>query len=282
VIVAKEPWRLGHGISPKEAVVAAGKEAFVKLREAAGVYGELLDLLKANKWIVVKLAADDAFRAAFKQKTRERSIDVLREVHRRRNSEISTEQFSQAGRQGRNAVIVASVVMYLRLIGNRGGSLHAKRSIRRVRKALAIAGQLEEMGLRPNIVRAGFYYDVYIATADLVRLAERYETVRRALALYLAEKAKNGTPRLREIARKLLQRYPFFSIFPIVLPFRRFGEADIATRKVSRNLSDVIVAGQPLLDITLHMVFSHRTRSRQRLEPFPTPLGYFISTSTRR
>jgi hypothetical protein len=51
---------------------------------------------------------------------------------------------------------------------------------------------------------------VYIATADLVRLAERDETVRKAIALYLAEKAKNGTPRLREIARKLLQRYPFF------------------------------------------------------------------------
>ncbi len=229
----------------------------------------------------MKLATDDALRAAFKQKTRKRSIDVLREVHRRRNSEISTEQFSQAGRQGRNAVVVAGVVMYLRLIGNRGGSLFAKRSIRDVGKVLAIAGQLEEMGLRPNIVRAGLYYDVYIATADLVRLAERDETVRRAVALYFAEKAKNCTPRLREIARKLLQRYPF-SVFPIVLPFRRFGEADIATRKVSRNLSDVIVAGQPLLGITLHMVFSHWTRSRQRLEPSPTSLGYFISTSTRR
>jgi hypothetical protein len=212
VIAAKEPWRLGHGISPKEAVVATGKEAFVKLREVAGVYGELLDLLKAHKRIVVKLATDDAFRAAFKQKTRMRSIDVLREVHRHRNSEISTEQFSQAGRQGRNAVVVAGVVMYLRHIGNRGGSLHARRSIRCVRKALAIAGRLEEMGLRPNIVKAGLYYDVYIATADLLRLAERDEAVRKAIALYLTDKAKNGTPMLREIARKFLQRYPFFCL----------------------------------------------------------------------
>jgi hypothetical protein len=77
VIATKEPWRLGHGISPKEAVVAMGKEAFVKLRETAGIYGELLDLLKAHKWIVVKLATDDAFRVSFKQKTRKRSIDVL-------------------------------------------------------------------------------------------------------------------------------------------------------------------------------------------------------------
>ncbi len=155
VITAKEPWRLGHGISPKEAVVATGKEAL--LREAAGIYGELLDLLKAHKRIVVKLATDDAFRAAFKQKTRKRSIDVLREVYRRRNSEISTEQFSQAGRQGRNTVVMAGVVMYLRLIGNRGGSLFDKRSIRDVGKVLAIAGQLEKMGLRSNIVRAGLY-----------------------------------------------------------------------------------------------------------------------------
>ncbi len=56
-------------------------------------------------------------------------------------------------------------------------------------------------------------------------------------------------------AAKIKPRLIPFSIFPIVLPFRRFGEADIATRKVSRNLSDVIVAGQPPLDITLHMVF---------------------------
>ncbi len=82
---------MGYSVSPREAVVATGKEAFVKLRETAGVYGELLGLLKAHKRVVVKLAADDALRAAFKQKTRKRSIDVLREVHRRRNSEISTE-----------------------------------------------------------------------------------------------------------------------------------------------------------------------------------------------
>ncbi len=68
MIATKESWRLGHGISPKEAVVATGKEAFVKLREADGVYGELLDLLKAHKRIVVRLATDDVFRAAFNRR----------------------------------------------------------------------------------------------------------------------------------------------------------------------------------------------------------------------
>jgi len=45
---------------------------------------------------------------------------------------------------------------------------------------------------------------VYIVTTDLLRLAERDEAVRKAIAQYLAEKAKNGTPRQREIAKKLL------------------------------------------------------------------------------
>jgi anti-sigma factor RsiW len=52
---------------------------------------------------------------------------------------------------------------------------------------------------------------VYIATADLLRLAEEDDAVRRAIALYLAEKVKSGTPRQREIAEKLLKRHPFFS-----------------------------------------------------------------------
>jgi hypothetical protein len=225
VIVAKEPWRLGHSVGTRKALVATGKEAFVKLKEAAGIYGELLDLLRAHKWVVVKLATDDGFRAAYKLKARKRSIDRLREAYRQNNGEISIEQFSQVGRQGRSAVVVAGVVMRLRLI--KGGSLLAERYVRDVVKALAIAGRLELAGLRPNVVRIGSYYMVYIATADLLRLAERDKTIRKAIALYLAEKAKNGTPRQREIAEKILKRHPLFlsSQSP-----RRFLEADIAMR----------------------------------------------------
>ena len=106
---------------------------------------------------------------------------------------------------------VAGVVMYLQLVSGRGGSLLAKRYVRDVEKALAIAGRLESAGLRPNVVPVGSYYMVYIATADLLRLAERDETIRKAIALYLAEKVKNGTPRQREIAEKILKRHPSFS-----------------------------------------------------------------------
>jgi hypothetical protein len=210
VIAAKEPWRLGISIGARKALVATGREAFVKLRETAGVYGELLDLLRAHKWIYIKLATDDGFRAAFKLKAEKRSIDVLREACRQNNGEIPTEQFSHAEADKPGAVAAAGVVMYLELVSGRGGSLVAKYFTRDLGKALAIADKLKAAGLRPNIVRSGPNYVVYIATTDLLKLAEEDGVVRRAIALYLAEKAKNGTPMQREIAEKLLKRHPLF------------------------------------------------------------------------
>jgi len=208
MIAAKEPWRLGSSIGVCKALIASGKEAFVKLKEAAGVYGELLDLLKAHKWIYIKLATDDALRVTHKLKTEKRSIDVLREAYKHNNGEITMVSHAEADRPG--TVAVAGVAMYLHLVSGRGGSLLAKRYTRDVGKALAIAERLESAGLRPNVVRSGPNYMVYITTADLLRLAERNEAIRKAIALYLAEKAKNGTPRQREIAEKILKRHPLF------------------------------------------------------------------------
>jgi hypothetical protein len=208
VVAAKEPWRLGSSKSTRKALVASGKEAFVKLKEAAGVYGELLDLLRSHKWIEIKLATDDGFRAAFKL-NRKRSIDVLRETYKHNNGEIPTVSHTEADKPG--AVAVAGVVMYLELVSGRGGSLVAKYFTRDLGNALAVADKLKAAGLRPNIVKSGPNYVVYIATADLLKLAERDETIRKAIALYLAEKAENGTPRQREIAEKILKRHPLFS-----------------------------------------------------------------------
>jgi hypothetical protein len=191
VVAAKEPWRLGISIGTRKALIATGKEAFVKLRESAGVYGELLDLLKAHKWIYIKLATDDALRMTHKLKTK------------------------------KGIVIVGSVAMYLCLVSGKGGSLLAVRYTRDLGKALAIADKLKAAGLRPNIVRSGPNYVVYIATADLRRLAERDGEIRRAIALYLADKAKNGTPRQRETAEKILKRNPLFSTNAILHPRSR-------------------------------------------------------------
>jgi hypothetical protein len=176
-IAAKEPWRLGLVVNTYEALVATGKKAFVKIRESAVAHGELPDLLKAHKWIYIKLATDDSFRAAAKQK---------------------------------GNITVAGVVMYLELVSGRGGSLIAKYFTRDLGNALAAADKLKAAGLRPNIVKSGPNYLVYIATADLLKLAEEDDAVRRAIALFLAEKVKNGTPRQREIAEKILKRYSFF------------------------------------------------------------------------
>jgi hypothetical protein len=206
VIAAKEPWRLGISIGTGKALVATGKEAFVKLKEAAGTYGALLDLLRIHKWIEIKLATDDGFRATFKL-NRKRSIDVLRETYKHNNGEIPTVSHTEADKPG--AVAVAGVAMYLHLVSGRGGSLLAEHYTRDVGKALA-AERLESAGLRPNVVRSGSKYVVYIATADLLKLAERDGEIRRAVALYLADKVKNGTPRQREIAEKLLKRHPLF------------------------------------------------------------------------
>jgi hypothetical protein len=211
VIAAKEPWRLGSSIGAEKALVARGREAFERLGEAAGAYGVLLDLSKSHKWIDVKLATDDAFRAAYKLNTEKRGIDVLREAYGRNDGEIPTEfSHAEADRPRRGAVVVAGVLMSLYLVNVRGGSLRAERYTRDVGRALAIAGRLEAAGLRPNVVRHNPGYTVYIATADLLKLAERDGEIRRAIALYLAEKAKDGTPRQREIAEKILKRHPLF------------------------------------------------------------------------
>jgi hypothetical protein len=179
VITAKEPWRLGIGIGTGKALVATGKEAFVKLKEAAGTYGGLLDLLKAHKWIYIKLATDDVLGVTHKL-NRKRSIDILRESYKHNNGEITAVSHTEADKPG--AVAVAGVVMHLELVGGRGGSLVAKYSTRNVGKALAAAERLESAGLRPNVVRSGPKYVVYIATADLLKLAERDSEIRKAVA----------------------------------------------------------------------------------------------------
>jgi len=209
VMAVKEPWRLGNRIDVDMALVATGKEAFVKLRDAAGVYGELLDILNAHKWINVKLATDDAFRIAYTLKTRKRNIDHLRAMYRQNNVETSARRLGRGNGRRKSGVVVAGIEMSLHLINNNGGSLKAEYYTRDLGKALEVAGRLESAGLRPNILKSKVRYIVYVPTTDLLRLAERDEAIRRAIALYLAEKAKNGTPRQREIAEKILKRHPF-------------------------------------------------------------------------
>jgi hypothetical protein len=177
VITSKEPWKLGKRASAREALIASGREAFERLRKAAGVYGELLDLLKAHKWIDVKLATDDGFRTATKQNKKK-------------------------------YITVEGIIMRLRVASD---TLLAEYYTCCQEKMLEVEKKLKSVGLRPNIVKSNTRYVVYIAMTDLLRLAEEDGEIRRTIAQYLAEKAKNGTPKQRETARKLLQRHPLFS-----------------------------------------------------------------------
>jgi hypothetical protein len=90
-------------------------------------------------------------------------------------------------------------------------------TVREVGKALVIVERLESAELRPNIVKSGPNYVVNIAMSDLLNLAVKDDAIRRAMALYLAEKVKNGTPRQREIAEKILH---LTTSEPLLPPFK--------------------------------------------------------------
>jgi hypothetical protein len=207
-VATKEPWRLGVVRGSTRALVAKGKEAFAQLRDVAGVYGELLDLLKAHKWIDIKLITDDGFKAAYKAKVRKRKIDLLREKYGR--ADVSIEDIYDDVDKP-NAVVAAGIAMRLQLLGGNGGTVIALRTSRNPKKVLAMAERLESAGFKPNISKMGPRHMVYINMSDLLRLAERDESARRAIAAFLIEKAKNSTPRQRAIAEKILKRHPSFS-----------------------------------------------------------------------
>jgi len=72
-----------------------------------------------------------------------------------------------------------------------------------------------------------------------LRLAERDGEIRRAVALYLADKVKNGTPMQREIAEKLLKRHPPFYYLIASPPSRsrhRCAFADVELQRRAQSM----------------------------------------------
>ncbi len=184
IIAAKEPWKLGKQIAEREALIANGKDAFIKLKNSANVYGEFLELLKSHKWVIIKLVVDNNFKATYKQKLLKQTIGVI---------------------------TIANIEMRLQLVYCRAGTIRAHRRVRTLERALQIAETLKSVGANVNIVRSrGLDYEVYIPLTDLLQLAEKDESIKRAIGLFLVDKAKNGTPKQKEVARKILRRYPFF------------------------------------------------------------------------
>jgi hypothetical protein len=114
--------------------------------------------------------------------------------------------------------------------------------------------------------------------AWLLRLAEKDETIRRTIALYLAEKAKNGTPRQREI----LQRHPLLNLDsykannsakppqkppPEICVKNAIEEAGMVDRP-GFEFPGVTLPGSRPWVLVRHTYFSHKFN-----EPAPRPRG---------
>ncbi len=138
----------------------------------------MLDLLKAHKWIYIKLATDDSFRAVLKQK---------------------------------NSITVAGVVMHLELVSGRGGSLVAKHFTRDLEKALEVADKLKAAGLRPNIVKSGPDYVVYIATADLLKACRGRRHSQKGHSAASRRKGQKRHAETEKNRRKDSEEEPLFS-----------------------------------------------------------------------
>jgi hypothetical protein len=184
VIATKKPWKLGKQIAEREALIATGKDAFIRLKNGANRYGELLELLKSRKWVIIKLAADDSFKASYKQKLLKQAIGVI---------------------------YVAGIEMRLQLVYCKSGTLRAHRRVHMYERALQIVETLKSIGVNVNIVKSGSDYEVYIPLIDLLQLAEKDESIKRAIGLFLINKSESGTPQQKEVAKKILKRYPFFA-----------------------------------------------------------------------
>jgi hypothetical protein len=182
IIAAKEPWKLGKQIAEREALIANGKDAFIRLKNSTDVYGEFLEVLKSHKWVIIKLVVYDNFKATYKQKLLRQTIGVI---------------------------TIANIEMHLQLVYCKAGTIRAHRRVRTLERALQIAETLKSVGANVNIVRSRSDYEVYISLINLLRFAEKDESIKRAIGLFLVDKAKNGTPTQKEVARKILRRYPF-------------------------------------------------------------------------
>jgi hypothetical protein len=183
VIATKDPWKIGRATGDYEAVAAKGRDVFMRLAEVAGPYGELLDLLKAHKWIYIKEAI-----------ARKRSVDILREDILRdtaKNSRLEDLDLTS---------------MKFSLVSGNGGTLIAAYYVNTAEEAVAAANALETLGMRPNVVKNKKYI-VYIGLRDI----KKNKQLREAAMRFLMEKMRSGTPKEREIVRRIIERNPDFS-----------------------------------------------------------------------
>jgi hypothetical protein len=187
MMAIKEPEMVGKPCGKHQALVVTGKDSYIKLANSAGRYGVLLDILEPHKWVTLKLANDE-FKTKFL--LRQKGLSYLPD----------------------SLVKIGDIPMRIHVVYGRGSdSLTLRYSTKAYDEAVEVASKLEKMGLRPNIIRAGPYFVVYIATLDVLQLATTDESLRKKIADYLAFKAKYGTEKQRFVIARLLRKYPIFS-----------------------------------------------------------------------
>ncbi len=189
ILSTKEPEKVGKPCGRYQVLLITGKDAYTKLANSAGKYGVLLNVLQPHKWIDLKLA-DDNFRTEFKLRQKGVPADVA-----------LPDSLVKLG-----ALEMRIHVVY----GSGGASLTLRYTTKAYNEAVEVANRLKNMGLRPNIIRGGPYYVVYIATRDVLKLAEN-ESIRKKIADYLAFKAKYGTEKQKIAVARILRKYPVFA-----------------------------------------------------------------------
>jgi hypothetical protein len=89
------------------------------------------------------------------------------------------------------------------LVSGNGGTLIAAYYANTAEEAVAAANALETLGMRPNAVKSNRKYMIYVGLGD--------KQLREAAMRFLMEKMRSGTPREREIVRRIIERHPDFS-----------------------------------------------------------------------
>ncbi|MFP3266605.1 MAG: hypothetical protein RXQ56_03975 [Thermoproteus sp.] len=95
--------------------------------------------------------------------------------------------------------------MKFSLVSGNGGTLIAAYYANTAEEAVAAANALETLGMRPNVVKSNRKY-IYVGLGDI----KKNKQLREAAMRSLMEKMRSGTPREREIVRRIIERNPDF------------------------------------------------------------------------
>ena len=161
--------------------IRGGKALFKKLIEAAGRYGEWLEILGPHKWLYLK--------AVYKPRKKR------------------TKPTYAGGRRVRGVIEpVPGVVMKLLVVFNEGGALWATKYTATREEAEKLATMLRASGLAPRIVKQGAGYMVYLPTNEVRKIAS--ENARKTILHFLEEKLRHATSqRHKAIIENLINKF---------------------------------------------------------------------------